>query len=301
MKYYKMSVVFALIVSLIMNFVLLSKLDIIEHQISNISNYQSHMMNTVDSQTSNIQHVMNEIKKEQSWISTINMGVDTKEAGNGKVEMNFDWQVKELHNNSKVIFNYKFGEEEEFKSIPAVEKQTGLYQVSIPVKIKFEPQWEIRLMVSGNSERELNEKELEEQRKAYYGERTLSYFVSVSYKDMIKNGEIHSTNIENLGARDYGLLEAMVDITNNNFHVLVINPVVRHDNPIFLKEAYILKYKNGDFVEEEQLISDNQDVASRDRPIFFRMDQSEKLDYTSLAVKAVYSNGEVFEKEVYSE
>lgn len=252
------------------------------------------MMSSVDSQTSHIQNVMNEFKREQSWMSRINMDVDAKE--NGKAEVNFEWQIKELHMNSEVVFNYKIGEAEEYRTVPAVEKQNGLFHVTVPVYVDLEPVWEVHVMNHGDKDRQVSKKAIEEQFKQFQ----LQYFVSVSYDDVVKSGEIHTTNLGKVGTQDYGILETMIDITNENYHVSVLNPVTSSESSVFLEEVYLLKYQDGILVEDEQLITNDQANSQRNMPVQFRLDQPEKLEYTSLVIKVVYSNGKEFEKEVYS-
>lgn len=106
-----------------MNFTLLSRLDEVEDQLNFVSNNQHNIMNNVNNQTSHIQDVLNDIKEEQSWISTIKMDVNTKELEAGKAEATFEWQVKELQNGSEVVFNYVYGNKEDYISLQRISSK----------------------------------------------------------------------------------------------------------------------------------------------------------------------------------
>ena len=77
-----------------------------------------------------------------------------------------------------------------------------------------------------------------------------------------------------------------------------------HDTSIYLKEAYLKKYSDGELVDDEKLVK--EDVineggmpAREDTIIFNTKPSEEKMDYSSLVLKVVYSDGSVFEREVY--
>ncbi|MGJ7921775.1 hypothetical protein [Neobacillus sp. LXY-4] len=292
MKYYRYFVVISLVISVLMNYVLLNKIEGLENQGDSILEYQNQLMSNIQSQTSNIENVMNEIKQEQSWISTIESFVDRK---GSQAEITFEWQMKELQNNSNIVFNYSLGEDKEYLTVPAVNKKNGLFYVTVPVDVEFEPHWVIQLNASGNQAEVSNDKEIEERK---FDQNAMKYFVSASSDDIVKSSEIHKMDLTNLGSMDYGLLDVIVDMTNNDYFVSVLHSTEGNDNFIPLKKVYIMKYRNKELIKEEKLISDDSSDSSEEEPVFFRMKQSEKLEYTRLLVKVVYSNGQTFEKEI---
>lgn len=296
MKYVKAFIVLALVVSMGMNFTLMKKLDEVEHRVISVTNYQQQMMDRVNSQTNHIENVMNEIKREQSWISSINTDVTIKET---KAEITFDWQIKELHENSSVEFHYSFGDDEEYITIPAVEKKNGLFEVAITKEVTAEPEWFIDYTAFSDQEMEVRKKKMEEKKMEQYEQSKINYFVSVSYEDVVKSGAIQMINLGELGRSDYGLIHVMGDMNKSNYHISVMNSVRNDDSSTFLKEVYLLKYKDGKLMEEEQLEAEEINNGHRNRPMHFRMKEVDSFEYTSLAVKVVYSNGKVFENEVY--
>jgi len=283
MKHFKIIVVGGLCASLLSNYILFTKLDVMDNKINNISSYQHQVISTVNSQVGNINNTINKIKEDQSWLSAINVDTVIDASDKNKAMVNFEWQVKELKNNSEVLFNYKKNEEKEYKSIKAEDKGNGFFIVVIPVEIKPEPNWN-------------------------YQENQLSfdYYISVSHDDMIKSGEINIARIEDIGARYYGYLEVRTEIDRDKNYNLSVMSGKMYDTSIYLQEAYLKKYNDDDqLVDEEKLVEENVEneggIPVREHTAVFQNKSSEeKMDYSSLVLKVVYSDGSVFEREIYS-
>ncbi|WP_100407527.1 hypothetical protein [Bacillus solitudinis] len=295
-KPFRIFVTVALVMSVSMNFTLLSRLDQVEYQMNVLTSNQHNLTNEVNGQTNHIQNVMNDIMKEQSWISAINMDVNTKELEGGQAEATFEWQVKELQSDSEVVFNYLYGDSEEYTALKAEELQQGLFQVKVPFEVDLEPQWEVGLSTSNsNSQQESEEKWVEEQKQQ---KNTLKYFVSVSYDDTLKSGEIHTEQLGYFESSNYGFLQTDIDMFNENFSVTLTKHKV-NDSPVVLEGAYLLKYEDGTLIGEEELELDNQHNPPDDRVRFFHLNQVEQYEEMRLGIKVVYSNGKTFEKIVY--
>lgn len=308
MKYVKVFVVAILLISLFVNVRLLSRLSNVEQQVNSISHYQMQIMDSVNNQTNNIYHQLESFKKEQSWISRIQMDVNTDNMEDNKVTLQFNWQIKELSKDSEVLFHYKLGEKQEYDAVGAVEIENGLFEANIPVDVTLAPEWHA-VRLAGSEEREVSEKierAFEEKKMKDHEKNELSYYVTVANEDKVKSSEINTNNISYLGTSYYGILETFLDILDEGYNFSVIGPSSYNDSLIFLEEAYLMKYKDGKLVAEEKLIS-GAATEEPNRPVreratgFHKSSSKEKFEYTSLVVKVVYNNGEVFEKEVYSE
>jgi len=305
-KHFKIIVIGGLCASLFSNYILFTKLDVMDNKINNVSNYQHQVISAVNSQVSNINNTINKIKEEQSWLSAVNVETVFDETDRNKAGVSFEWQVKELQNNSEVIFNYKKDNDKEYTSIKAVAKGNGFFGVAIPVEIKPEPNWSYQIFDrSGNAGR--TEMKIEEKKEAYENERRLSfdYYVSVSHGDMMKSGEVNIARIEDIGARYYGYLEVRTEINKNSNYSLSVMGGKMYDTSIYLKEAYLKKYSDGQLIDEENLVEENVIYeggmpAREDTAVFRTKPSEEKMDYSSLVLKVVYSNGSIFEREVYS-
>ena len=304
MKHFKILVVGILVISLMINIRLLSKINDVEYQVNSLSNTQFNIMSSVDNQSSHIHRIMEDFKREQSWISSIQMEVGTVDLETGKTTLNFNWQIKELLQNSEVVFHSKRGEEQDFTSTPAVETENGLFEVSIPTEVQLKP--ELHTSISSDymdGEIEV-ERAIEEKNEKEHNNNTLSYYVSVTNENLVKSSEIQSNYIGYLGASYYGVLETRVDMYNDSYNVSVMVPPIYNDSDISLQAAYLMKYKDGKLVEEERLIS-NEEIYEGNRPakeryIHLEKESSdEKFEYTSLGLKVVYSNGASFEEKLY--
>ena len=308
MKHFKIIVVGGLCASLLSNYILFTKLDVMDNKINNISSYQHQVISTVNSQVGNINNTINKIKEDQSWLSAINVDTVIDASDKNKAMVNFEWQVKELKNNSEVLFNYKKNEEKEYKSIKAEDKGNGFFIVVIPVEIKPEPNWNYQVIDRSNNSSEKQMRVIEEKKEAYEREHRLSfdYYISVSHADMIKSGEINIARIEDIGARYYGYLEVRTEIDRDKNYNLSVMSGKMYDTSIYLQEAYLKKYNDDDqLVDEEKLVEENVEneggIPVREHTAVFQNKSSEeKMDYSSLVLKVVYSDGSVFEREIYS-
>jgi hypothetical protein len=292
-KLFRIFVTAALLISLIMNFTLLSKIDQLENEVNNVSQNQHHIISNVDSQTNQIHHALNEFKREQSWISTVIMDINTNNLKAGKAEAIFDWQVKELHNDSEVMFNYAYGESEDFKSIPAKELQKGIFQVNLPIEFELEPEWQVGVITSSNIQ---EESKIEEE--SAFNQNNLKYFVSVNYDDMVKSSEIYTEHLGHFGSNVYGFLQTDLHFHDDMMSVTLMNHRV-HDSSNVLEEAYLLKYEGKSFIGEEELLFDEQLSPPDELLRHFQLDRVKQYENMNLILKVVYSNGDTFEKEVY--
>lgn len=297
-KFFPGFVAVALVISLVLNFNLLSRLDELENQLNYLSNNQTNIINRVSSQTSHIQNVLNDIQEQQSWISRIKMEMNTAQLENGETEASFEWQVKELQSNSEVVFNYVVGESDDYVAVPAKEIQQGLFQVKIPLKVSLNPQWEIGLTTSNssNSHTEQVSKEMIEEQ---YRQNELKYFVSVSNGDTLKSGEIHTEHIGHYGTSYYGVLQTDVHLREEGFNVSLYHHNV--NNATFVvEEAYLKVYDGQTYIGEEQIEPNEAKSAPEGRSRFFELNQDKKYENMKLVVKVIYDNGETFEQEIYS-
>lgn len=309
MRYFRIFVVIALCVSLFVNLNLLSRLDNLVNRVNSISSNQSQVLNSVNSQTNNVRNIINDMKREQSWISFNSTTTKTTDIDQGKAEVNFAWQVKELKDNSKVVFNYKHGDETEYTAINAVEQGNGLFAATVPVEVSLEPEWQIQIIDRSKGSNAINEvaireKKIEENIRS--NQLSINYFVTVIHNDTMKSSDINVTRIENLGVRHYGYLETYTDISkdSNHYSVSVSGVSSYNENSKVLKEVYLKKYKNGQLLAEEKLVrSDSSEpgIPVRENAITYHTEPSdEQIDYNSLVMKAVYNDGATFEKEIYS-
>ncbi|WP_164669894.1 hypothetical protein [Virgibacillus doumboii] len=297
-KYLKIFGVFVavvLVISLVMNFKLLSGLNQLENQVSSISSNQHNITRSVSNETNHIQSVLNDMKKEQSWISDIKMNVDSEELEDGEAAATFEWQVKEFQKDSEVVFNYAYGNSEDFTAIPAKELEQGLFQAEVPFEVEMGPQWEVMVTdpdskpPQGTSKQEIEEK---------HRQQTLKYFVSVSNDDKLRSGEIQTQYLGKLGTERYGTIHSDVHLREKNVSVTVNNHNIKELSNV-VEEAYLLKYENEKLIEEEKMKLGDEQNSPDHQSRLFHLDQLEQYEDMRLVVKVVYSNGETFEKEVY--
>src|SRR6056297_2289054 len=99
------------------------------------------------------------------------------------------------------------------------------------------------------------------------------------------------------------LVHSIMD-ENNNYNVSLSNGKI-YDADIYLQDVYLEKYRDSKLIENEKLerISIMQeDKAGSNAVAEFQTKYSdEEFNYSKLSIKVVYSDGSVFEREIYSE
>lgn len=265
-----------------MNFILSSKIAQLENQLYNISNNQQQIMSSVNDQEQHIRSVMNDIQKQQSWISEITMSVNSKDSQNDVMMAHFNWQIKEQSSDSKVMFNYALGGQDKFTSIAAEDLQNGLYQIEVPLSLHLEPQWEIFLREQDN---ESTTSELDEKRKEEARQQTLRYFVSITHDDVVKSSEISTSYLGDLEIETFGVISVNLDILQDQSSVMVTTYKTG-----IIENVQLLTYKNESLVDEQELKAEFEHYSIKE----FDLNSA-----TRLVLKVTYKNGETFEKEIY--
>jgi hypothetical protein len=282
MRYFSVIVTIFLLISLIMNFTLSSKVGRVENQLINLSNNQQHILSSVNSQVDNIRFVMNDIQKQQSWISEITMDVRSKDLPNDKLIAQFNWQIKDRSNKTKVIFHYALGGKDTFTSIEADDLQNGLYHVEIPLRVDLEPQWEIFLR---EQETESENYEIDKKRKEELNQQSMRYFVSISDNDNVKSSDISTWYVGDVGNEKYGVISVNLDFIQDHSSIMVTTYKTG-----IIEKLQLLRYKNESLVDEQDFMPEFDHYIMNDVD----------LDSTTrLVLRVTYKNGETFEKVIY--
>jgi len=278
--------------SLIMNFLLLSKMNRLNHFVENVSSEQQNLNHSVNSQSGEIQQILNQFKEELSWLGPVAMDVDTNGLGEGQAQVLFKWQVKERQTDSKVIFHYAIGGNPDFEKLQAEGTEQGLFQAKIPIEVKLEPLWDVKVIDSRSNIEEMSETVKEEQQMDQY---TLKYFVSVESGDAVKSSEIQSESLDYLGTNQYGILQGDIHSRGKKASVTLIQQKTSGETSV-VEEAYLLKYQDGTFIGEEPImLEEDQDDNFR---MFHLQEISSYEEEMRFVIKVVYRDGAIFEREV---
>ncbi len=279
-----------------MNFRMFSKMDQVEQQIHSISNSQQQLTDSVNRQSNEINGILQDFKQEQSWISDIRMQPNTETDSDGQMQLGFEWQVKELPDNAEVDFHYSLGKQDEFEQVSSKQLQDGLFQASFPVEVETRPQWEVTYIGNQHAQEQM---QVEEQTDEDRRNHDLRYYVTVSHGETLKSSTIQRSNIEHLRRGGYGVVQVDLNQHQDSYSVHVINHETSTN--VMLEDVYVLTYKNGTLVEEQKLEPDSgQPENAPNRTTFYHLNKIEADEDTRFVMKAVYNNGETFEKNVHT-
>lgn len=267
-----------------MNFLLSSRIEQVENQLINVSNNQQQIINSVNDQEQHISSVMNDIQKQQTWLSEITMEVNSGDSQNGETNAQFHWQIKEQVNDSTVRFHYALGNQDTFTSINAEDLQNGLYQAKIPISLHLEPQWEIFLR---EQDTETTTSKIDEKIKEEANQQTLKYFVSVTHDDTVKSSEIETSYLGELGTESFGVISVNLDIMQDHSSVIVTTYKTG-----IIENLQLLTYKNQSLVDEQEMKAEFE---------HYILEDIELNSTTRIFLKVSYKNGKTFEKEIYGQ
>lgn len=294
-KYMKPFMIFVsvvLVISLITNFNLLSKVNELENRVNSVYHTQQNIANNISGQSNQMRQVLNQFIDEQSWIGRIEMNNDMSAIDQGEAILIFTWQVKELHPDSEVEFHYAYGPSEEFISLPAEEIQQGLYQANIPIEVSLEPQWSMNYTMHEKSPASRIEKDADIKAA---DQQSFRYFVSVTTEDKVRNGDIQSEHLGYLGAMYYGDIITEVRLDEEYFTVnLTYHRSYESTQPI--EKVYLLTYDNSTLIGEQEIEFDH---LMNGGPLqFIRSDQLERNVQMQHVLRVRYSDGKIFKKEI---
>jgi len=293
-QYFTIFVIAALAICLISIFILTNKVSNLENQMSDMVSLQHNVLNSVDGQSHQIQSALDDFQNQQSWLGEVE--VEASSIENDEGEISFTWQVKELRSGSNVHFNYSFEKEGDFTEVLAEEKDKGLYQISIPLELDLGPAWNpVIVNYTPNSEMETADSGIEyEFKKEEYEETAFHYFVSVTNEDgSFKNGDIQNIFLQDFGVQQYGIIETVVHIMDEEIDITLHHGAVENYNYL-IEEVYLLEYSGQELIDEVKL----DYIEGTEYTSVFRIENVEKRDDINHAIKVIYPNGEVFEQEL---
>ncbi|MBS3680775.1 hypothetical protein KGF86_11155 [Ornithinibacillus massiliensis] len=286
----------ALFISLFLNIYLLTKVNELGNRIGQVMSDQQYMSNELENQTSEIMSLLDDIQQQQSWLENIDTEVILTSAGDG--ELRFKWLIKELAGESDVRFHYALREDEQFTSIPATERERGLFEASIPLETGMGPIWQPTEIYGVTSHvEELDDVPINEITDDLYDSTQFQYYVSVVKEDgSYKSGDIQTGYLYDFLTELYGYMETGVYLEDKVFQVYLHHYVAEGlDNVI--ENVSLLKYQQGKLIGEDELDRIEEGPSNSS----FEKHNIDIYDDMRLVLKVVYRKGETFEREIINE
>lgn len=295
-KYACIFVASALFISLFLNIYLLTKVNELGNKIGLVKSDQRYMSSEIENQTSEIMSLLEDIQQQQSWLGNVDTEVIFTSAGNG--ELRFTWLVKELADESDVRFHYALKEGDQFTSIPATEREQGLYEATIPLEEGMGPIWQPTEIYGVTSHvEELDDVPSNETTDNLYESTQFQYYISVANVDgLYKSGDIQTGYLYDFLTELYGYVETGVYLEDKVFRVYLHHYVAEGLDNV-MENVSLLKYQQGKLIGEEEL--DRVDEGPSNSS--FEKNNIDIYDDMRLVLKVAYPNGETFEREIINE
>ena len=277
----------SLVIILIMNFLLISKIDDLNNRVQNLSNNYNNLQSSISSVTSNVNQILDRFTREQSWITPVQINHEKSDVDTEQVLAVFNWQIKDYLEGSEVIFHYRLSDSEEFKAISAESTNTGFFEVSLPLEMKAEPSWEVH--VTRTAERGVMEEAVT---KINQADQSIRCYVSMKTKDSLKSSEVSYLNYEYLAHMKYEPVRGHVHISRNNYNISLFED--NNSNNSF--ESITAEFYNGNnlIVKKPVEVQDAQN-GMKDYSLSY---DSGSEDISHIILKVKYKNGDTFQKEI---
>ncbi len=309
MKPYERILILGVSLSLISNLFLYQRLGGLENRLGNLQGTQDQVLSTVNAGMNRLTNNLATIEAQGRWVTPIRWEYLRVDPMKGEVTLAFEWQIKESHLEEEVVFNYKGFDEKRFLPVTATAVGRGFYRIEIPVAVKIEPLWHV--MVLGDDSRDAMEEEKIRKEENIAAEvkgagQGLQYYVSRSLEGIAETTDVESLFFEEIGGRVYGHLEVRVNLqAEGNYGISVLGHP-GHETRLVIEEATVIRYAGGGETGEEVLVSeileDEKNGSSPGGSVAFITGPGQGSGgCDALGLRVVYSDGTVFEREIWSE
>lgn len=288
------SLFITVVIVLILNLIMLSKIGDLTNQIRNLSHDYNNIQSRLDSISGNVNNTLAQFTREQNWITPVQVNNEKTEVETEEGEAVLNWQIKDYQEGAEVIFHYRESESDEFKAIPAVHKGNGFFEANMPLKVKVEPFWEInvtKIIDSGKNSRATVTNEVAA--TPYGHSQAIGYYVSMKMKDIIKSSEISYFDLAYLTNIKYEPIRGHIDISNNKYHFSLYEHYPANNNYESLKAIF---YDGSNVIAEKDVEVRQNDNNTK---VYYLLYDAGSHNISHIVLQVKYTNGSTYEKEIY--
>lgn len=280
----------AVVFLLVINIVLLLKVDDLKDELNSLSQNYQHLQSNVNAVAGNVNQSLDRFTREQSWITPIDIDYAKSKAAAGNDLVIVTWQIKDYPEDSRIFFNYSKADTEEFKTIPVQDKGNGLFEVGLPLDIKIEPVCDISVIRSGEQRGE--QRAVLREEKVEPADQGLKAYVSMKSNGILKSSEISYLNLSHLAQVQYNPLTGFLEINNKKYDI----SLYEHNNGGNPLKSLSVKFYNGDSLVTDKTV-DARILPDGSKNFILTYDAgSETISGIVFDVK--YLDGESFTKEI---
>jgi hypothetical protein len=285
------NLVLTMAVLIVISFVLLSKIGDLSREVESLSRNYQGLQSEIGSLSGNVSQQLDHFTREQSWITPVQVNESKTISEQQGLEAVLNWQIKDLPAGAEVIFHYSESESEDFKSIAPESKNTGFYEVTVPLTVEAEPYWGVSLNITRSRGRGVSESTV--MREDLPSQQTFSCYVSMKVDGDIRCSEVTHLNLDYLSHVKYESIHGHIDVKNNKYEI-VIPEHFPDSNGI---ESVLAKFYDGNKVVYEKPLEEQEREGGRKDYSLSHDAGSENVTRLQLQVK--YQNGKTFTKEFF--
>lgn len=279
MKKHNNIIITLLIVSIIFNIYILLKMADLREDIAHDVQYDLEA--TLEEDIDEIRDEVNQIKKEQQWISKVK--VENGGIINGQQIVDLSWEVNDFVLGSEVIFYYRKSGEEDFRKLTATSQTLGNFEVKLKVSKADQPDWLISYQYDDENYSRLKSNPSENPNIYQY-----EYYIALTTGEQFKRSEIKTTNLKKI-IQKYSDLEIDIFVSKEKTPSVV---ECNWDKGKIMPDKIFLEiYKSSKSIEEKLTINNNEENMAQWK--------GDVKSYDKLVLKVKYKDGKVFKKEIW--
>lgn len=278
---------------LIMNYVLMTKINDLDNQINVLSQNYHNLQANLNSVSGNMQNTLNHFTREQSWITPVLVDNEKSRMENEQLTAVLNWQIKDYQEGAEVLFHYRKSDSGDFIMLPPEKKGVGFFEISLPIKEKAEPAWELSVSEKEDSgtKNHIPRPAIEE--KVDSMNQAIEFYISMKINDITKSSDISYLDLAYLTGTKYDPIQGHVDIKQNKCSISLYDNYSGSHNYESVTARF---YDDGNLIEEKDVPVMQQ--TDNDMKIYSLIydEGSKNISYVELVVK--YTNGNTFKKVV---
>lgn len=270
---------------LIINLVLLSRMGDLNNRIQNLSNKYSNLQSSLDY----VNNTLDRFTREQSWITPVQVNNEKTKVENEQGLAVLNWQIKDFQEGAEVVFYYRESESGEFTAIPAESKGAGLFEVNMPLKVKVEPFWDIQVSKTEGMGTKTTERAVRELKAV----QSIGYYVSMKVKDTTKSSEISFFDMAYLAKTKYEPIRGHVAINKDKYNISLLEHYPGSNN---FASVMVRFFDGNNLMAEKPVEVQKTENGSKTYSLSFEADSQ---NISHLVIQVEYTNGNTFEKEIF--
>ena len=301
---YKIASIILLVLVLLISWSALNTVRSVRQQVQTMQGELHNLRSHVTHEIGSIRGTVQSIREDARWYTAPRFEVTGMEDTTAMIKLS--WNLQEYTEGSAVTLNYRYGDQDGFSEVKAVEESSGLFAVEFPIEITLEPNWNFYLSKATESSatsRTQNVSAVVEEKVWGPGHSPmlLEYYITLQEGGTIRASDQHTMELDKLNFNYFNPLDVNVIWEGDEKLEVVLNQPPYIPDPHYTIQNIHLESRKGK-TEVMERWAFTEVVVSYPQPapehLSFKVLTVPGKDYDSLFVVVEYSGGVTVEKEI---